>query len=165
MTLSIAKDRAFAQLFGKGSAPAKVPLVTYALFTTRDLATVACSFNLPPVVADWVSRNKDANLPDIVKDNPRTTAQLVVPTALQFFSTPIHVLALDFYNRQNTPTTPSYEKITLQLRAQFVAREYPASTLARMARILPAFGIGGIANMKLREGGARWLNRKFAGEE
>lgn len=158
VTLSILKDRTFARMYSARGAPPplRVPLITYSLFTARDLATVACSFNVPHLVADWIRSSDSDGIPEIVKRNPATAAQLLVPTTLQFLSTPVHLLALDFYNRQGTPT----EKVPLASRARFVAREYPVSTFARMMRILPAFGIGGILNRELRLAGNAWLEER-----
>lgn len=48
----------------------------------------------------------------------------------------------DLYNR------PVVDAAT---RASFVAKEYLKTTAARMARVLPAFGAGGVLNKKIRK--------------
>ena len=72
--------------------------------------------------------------------------------AVQFISTPLHLLGLDFYNNKQS-TTPK--------RMGFIAREYAKSTLARIGRIGPAFGVGGVGNAYLRNNlRARFLPEK-----
>ena len=72
---------------------------------------------------------------------------------MQLLSTPLHLHGLDLYNR-NTALSVN-EKIA------FVKREYLKTSLARMARILPAFGIGGVLNKKVRKEGIYLLNSKY----
>ncbi|KAI9024666.1 hypothetical protein DFJ74DRAFT_665761 [Hyaloraphidium curvatum] len=152
MSLSILKDKTFARLYGTpGALPARVPAMTYLLFTARDLATVACSFNAPPVLADYMRHSDDGRIPAILKRDPDTSAQLLVPTLLQFFSTPVHLLALDYYNRQPAAENP----VPFASRAGRVAAEYRVSTVARMARVGSSFGIGGVLNARLRAWGRR----------
>jgi hypothetical protein len=42
-----------------------------------------------------------------------------------------------------------------------VKREYVKTALARMARIFPAFGIGGVVNKYIRKSGKEWLQTQF----
>jgi hypothetical protein len=66
------------------------------------------------------------------------TAQLLSPAAIQFISTnPLHLLGLDLYNQSSNTNHRS--------------KEYLKSTMARIGRIGPAFGIGGICNKKFRD--------------
>jgi hypothetical protein len=60
---------------------------------------------------------------------------------MQFFSTPLHLYGLDLYNR---PTAQTAERLG------FIKGEYGKTVLARIARIGPAFGFGGIGNTYLR---------------
>jgi hypothetical protein len=62
--------------------------------------------------------------------------------AMQCLTTPFHLTALDMYNR---PDSSNIE------RAGFVKREYVKSVAARMGRIAPAFGFGGLGNAYLRK--------------
>ncbi|ETV98847.1 hypothetical protein H310_08348 [Aphanomyces invadans] len=136
MGLCIAKDREFARMFGV-IAPAKFPLVSVALFAVRDSMTVGASFVAPPVIASFIESNGFAN-----KSNSNSLAQMLCPAIVQLVSTPLHLLSLDLYNR-NVATTQS--------RVAFVSREYLKSTAARIGRIAPAFGFGGIGNKYFRE--------------
>jgi hypothetical protein len=136
MTLCVAKDRAFAQMFGV-IAPGSFPLASLGLFAIRDSLTVAASFNAPKVMAEKLE--KDA---DMESSKAKTVAQLVCPAAVQFVSTPLHLLGLDLYNTRG---------VSVATRARFVQREYMKSVLARIGRIGPAFGIGGVGNTYCRE--------------
>jgi hypothetical protein len=51
---------------------------------------------------------------------------------MQLFSTPLHLLGLDWYNRAEASKSE---------RASFMQKEYLISAAARMARIFPAFGM------------------------
>lgn len=52
---SIAKDQALTKIFGVVGASAKVPAASFALFTVRDLATMAAAFSLPSPMSSKVS--------------------------------------------------------------------------------------------------------------
>jgi hypothetical protein len=135
MSFCIYKDRAFAQMFGV-ITPSNFPLVSIGLFAIRDCLTIAASFNAPNIVADKLKKN------DFMEsENAMRTAQLLCPAVVQLVSCPLHLLALDFYNNKGA---------SIKSHAKFVQREYIKSTLARIGRIAPAFGIGGIGNRSVR---------------
>jgi hypothetical protein len=71
----------------------------------------------------------------------QSVAQFVAPAAIQFASTPLHLLGLDMYNRSG---------VTLSERWIMVKRAWLGSSLARIARIVPAFGVGGVVNTHVR---------------
>ncbi|OWY96350.1 putative mitochondrial protein [Phytophthora megakarya] len=135
MSLCIAKDRAFARMFGV-IAPAAFPLTSIGLFAVRDSMTCGASFNAPKVLAKKI---EDQGLME--KSGAMTFAQLICPAAVQFVSTPLHLLGLDLYNNKGRAMTQ---------RVSFVQREYVKSVLARVGRIGPAFGIGGVGNAYFR---------------
>lgn len=68
---------------------------------------------------------------------------MLAPAGIQIFSTPLHLWGLDLYNRPG---------VGWRDRAARVRRDWFASGLARMARIIPAFGIGGLVNQGVRTG-------------
>jgi hypothetical protein len=72
----------------------------------------------------------------------QSIAQFIAPAAVQVISTPMHLLGLDIYNRSG---------ITLSERFARVKRAWLGSTLARIARIVPAFGVGGVVNTTARQ--------------
>jgi hypothetical protein len=74
----------------------------------------------------------------------QTIAQLLAPAAVQIFSTPMHLLGLDLYNRNG-------KGINWGDRWQIVKKNWAVSAAARVCRIVPAFGVGGVVNAKLRK--------------
>ncbi|CAM9119771.1 unnamed protein product [Phaeothamnion confervicola] len=136
MTACIAKDRAFTRMFGT-TAPRGLPIATYALFTVRDAGTIAASFNLPEPASAGLQASFGVD-----KARADFAAQMLCPAAVQFFSTPLHLLGLDLYNNP---------KSSAAARAAFVAREYTKSVAARIGRIGPAFGVGGVGNTAFRK--------------
>lgn len=134
MTSVIAKDRAFARMFGVVK-PHPFPLSSIGLFAIRDSLTVVSCFHAPAVITDKL---RTSGLSEGVVS---MVAQVGAPIAVQIMSTPLHLLGLDLYNH------PVADRAA---RLQFIQREYYRSTLARIARIGPAFGIGGIGNASIR---------------
>lgn len=135
MSLCIAKDRAFARMFGV-IVPGSFPLASIGLFAMRDSLTCAASFNAPHVLAEKLQDN------NLMKLSSATTfAQVLCPAAVQFVSTPLHLLGLDLYNNKNQ---------SVAQRVALIQREFGKSLLARIGRIGPAFGIGGVGNAYFR---------------
>ena len=107
-----------------------------SLFAARDSLTILGSFNLPPLVAPELSTALS-----LTHGTALVLAQLLVPLAMQIISTPLHLLGCDLYN------APSREA---SARRAFILKKYSATLAARWARILPAFGICGVLNRRLR---------------
>ncbi|KAI0460101.1 hypothetical protein F5B21DRAFT_131319 [Xylaria acuta] len=149
--LCIYKDQVYAKLFGPGGPPRPVALPTYALFTLRDCLTIFASFNVPPLLGPAVSERLGAEMRSRISGE--TIAQFAAPAAVQLFSTPIHLLGLDVYNR---PTAAG--GVTWADRWVLVRKNWLISSAARICRIVPAFGLGGTVNTKVR----RNLMEKFA---
>lgn len=72
------------------------------------------------------------------------TAQFACPALMQFASTPMHLLGLDLYNRQPVGGLPWTERVAR------IRRDYVPSCFARMGKIVPAYGVGGVVNVRLR---------------
>merc|ERR1719198_1472525 len=144
MSSCIAKDYAFVRMFGSGT-PKPLSLSTLSLFTVRDSLTVLASFNLPEPASLYIQRTY--NYTPLTADN---LAQLSCPIAVQIFSTPLHLYGLDLYNRPQASFAD---------RIRMVADNYRGAAMARMMRILPAFGIGGIGNKYFRNIGRRYLEQ------
>ncbi|CCW72324.1 unnamed protein product [Phytomonas sp. Hart1] len=136
----------------------RIPYITRGLFCTRDFLTCAAAFTLAPMLADWITRYtyyhkrieglpKDAKLPEDegkvrLPMSISNTAQIATPAALQFVTTLLHITAIRY--RQTYPNF-DLKDLTQSLRATYLS-----STLMRICRIIPAFGIGGILNQKIR---------------
>lgn len=151
MSMGIYKDSQYARMFGASAgATSSIPKISFALFALRDSLTIFASFNLPTIIAPRL-----AELPPSVKssfsrilstDSGRlSTAQFLTPAAMQIFSTPIHLLGLDLFNRQG--------KLGFSERALQVTKNWAVCTFARMGRIVPAFGVGGVVNTRVRASG------------
>ncbi|KAG1443233.1 hypothetical protein G6F56_010750 [Rhizopus delemar] len=138
LTLCIYKDKVFAKLFSASPSNKALPKISYLLFALRDSLTIAASFNIPSYMANYLQTSKIVSDPRAAK----VTSQLVCPAAVQFVSTPIHLYALDLYNRPSA---------TMNMREVLIRKEYFKSALARIGRIGPAFGIGGVGNSFIRD--------------
>ncbi|KAJ3242317.1 hypothetical protein HDU81_005069 [Chytriomyces hyalinus] len=136
------KDKLLAHWCSLGPAR-PFPMGSYGLFGLRDSLTVAASFSLPPYLSNMLQSNTSMS-----KTSCDSISQLALPCMVQLISTPIHLLGLDYYNNPSA---------TVVQRAQVVRRDFIPSTLARMGRILPAFGFGGLVNNKTRTTLKRWI--------
>jgi len=144
VTLSVSKDSAYVKMFGK-SLPHAIPISSLLFFAKRDSMTVFSSFVLPDITSKYLVEKKISNK----IDTAYCFSQLMCPVSMQLFSTPLHLFGLDLYNRPN---------ISLTERFSFIKREYGRTAIARMSRILPAFGIGGIINRYTRVAGKEYLD-------
>ncbi|OTB13961.1 hypothetical protein K445DRAFT_368151 [Daldinia sp. EC12] len=143
--LCVYKDQVFVRMFGPGGPPRPVPLPSYALFTLRDCLTIFASFNVPPLLGPLLNERMGTSLRQKVSGT--TLAQFAAPAAVQLFSTPIHLLGLDLYNRPGTPgALVSWRDRWVQVR-----KNWTISAAARICRIVPAFGLGGTVNSKIRK--------------
>ncbi|KAI1079111.1 hypothetical protein F5B20DRAFT_179391 [Whalleya microplaca] len=143
--LCIYKDQVYVRMFGPavGGPPRPVPLPSFALFALRDCMTIFASFNVPPLLGPVLTERMGAELQRRVSGT--TVAQFAAPAAVQLLSTPIHLWGLDLYNR------PTASGVGWRDRWRLVRRNWAVSTTARIGRIVPAFGLGGTVNMKVRK--------------
>ncbi|KAJ3387322.1 hypothetical protein HDU84_000895 [Entophlyctis sp. JEL0112] len=137
--LTIWKDSLLTKWFGQGN-PRPVALRSYLCFGTRDSLTMAAAFTFPPMLSKKLQRE------GVSRRVSDVACQLMLPCLFQFVTTPVHLLGLDFYNRPNNADAGGRAG-----RFAAVAKEYLPSTFARMGRILPAFGFGGVINRNVRE--------------
>ncbi|KAI3322079.1 hypothetical protein HD806DRAFT_136311 [Xylariaceae sp. AK1471] len=143
--LCIYKDQVYVKMFGPGGPPRPVPLPSYALFALRDCLTIFASFNIPPLLGPVISERLGAEMRRRVSGE--TIAQFAAPAAVQLFSTPVHLLGLDMYNR---PAGAGAGAVSWADRWTLVRKNWLISSAARICRIVPAFGFGGTVNMKVR---------------
>lgn len=164
MSLCVYKDSRFARIFGAQQAPQpqqssgaaasqitnsaakafssaapSIPKKSYALFCLRDSLTIFASFNIPILIAP--------SIPDSIASTHSmkySMAQFACPALVQTVSTPMHLLGLDLYNRQ----PPGGLK--WQDRWGRIRRDWFVSCIARIGRIVPAYGVGGVVNVRLR---------------
>lgn len=150
ISMTLWKDQLLTRWFGIGPVR-PLPLVSYLLFSTRDAMTMTASFTLPPLMtAALTTETSDEAAAKKQKLILDLSTQLALPCAIQIISTPLHLLGLDFYNRPVPGTAGtkvgSVTKPTWAERGSKITSGYLPSTMARMARILPAFGVGGVLN-------------------
>lgn len=145
-TACVAKDSQFTRMFGV-KAPTALPISTYCLFLARDSCSMFASFTLPSVAADKLVGNFNMSYEKAIN-----ISQFSCPLAIQFVSTPLHLLGLNLYNAP---------KATPKERLLAIKRQYFSSALARCSRTLPAFSIGGILCRKFRLG----LREKYPAPE
>jgi hypothetical protein len=140
LSLCLYKDSRFARLFGAAtSSPRPIPGPSYALFAVRDCLTVFASFNVPPLIAPLMPLSEGMQK----HVSAASAAQFVAPAAVQLISTPLHLLGLDLYNRDGV--------VGWKDRMSKVRMDWLKSSFARMARIVPAFGVGGVVNTSVRK--------------
>jgi hypothetical protein len=151
MALVLRKDMVFARMFAASVAavtPVAVPFPrsSLALFAVRDAHTVLASFLLPPVIGAWLHEHGAV----ATRARGELLAQLAAPCVIQLVSTPFHILALDLFNR---PSGNKSEKKTVlgADRWAMIRQKYAVTVAARMGRILPAFGVGGVTNRHVRQ--------------
>ncbi|KZF25483.1 hypothetical protein L228DRAFT_244330 [Xylona heveae TC161] len=149
MGICLYKDSRFAQMFGSsggGGAARPVPPASIALFAIRDCLTIFASFNLPPKLAPLLPMTDE-----VEKVMSRATAaQFITPAACQLVSTPIHLLGLDLFNRPNGAGGLGAKALSWSQRWSKIRQDWLTSSIARMCRIVPAFGVGGVVNADLR---------------
>ena len=135
MNLALYKDSQFTKMFGIIS-PRPLPPASYALLALRDSLTIFASFNLPSKFAPMLPEAAENHFSRL------SIAQFITPALIQIVNTPLHLLGLDLYNRnRRTPIRDRLRKVRL---------DWPATSLARMCRVLPAFGVGGVVNNIMR---------------
>lgn len=139
---SLLKDKAYAKMFGTAGAASSIPMITYGLWATRDLMVVGSSFVIPELVGKKLEQDFGIN-----KDDALRVSQLSVPIATQFLVAPVQLLGLDFYNRPLSNI--GYAEAAIE-RTRFVASGFWSVAGARVARIFPAYSIGGVLNTKFR---------------
>lgn len=146
--LGVYKDQVYARMFGPvGQAVRRVPAASYALFTARDCITIFASFNVPVLLAPAVTACMGDELRRRLSG--QTLLQFAAPAAAQVLTTPFHLLGLDLYNRPRGATGPGLP--TWAERCAQVYKNWGISVLARLCRIIPAYGVGGVVNVKVRK--------------
>jgi len=148
MVTGVAKDAAFAKMFGAGGAkPPPVPRLSLGLFAFRDCLTIAAAFTLPPLLAQQLTSSGAVD-----EKRANDAAQLLSPIGMQCILTPIHLLALNVYNMPGVAASE---------RATAILTVLPGSTAARMGRFGAAYGIGGLLNTTLTKQGREAVARHY----
>lgn len=144
---SVYKETQFTRIYST-VVGGPLPLSSKMLFCGRDSLTILASFNLPGIISKKLQANFHVN--PTVAD---VGTQLTLPCVVQFASAPLYLLGSHLYN---VPTA------TTAQRSAFIWSKYLGTSLARVARIFPAFGVGGVANKFLRSESRKLLDRHQA---
>lgn len=138
------KDVLYTRMYGT-LANTKVPKLSLALYFGRDIITLCATFGTPDLLASHLlERGVNPIFANIMP-------QIAVPCAVQLVTTPMHLLAINLYNRP---------KSTIKDRFKFLRSEYLDNTAVKSLRVFIAFGIGGLANKRLRDYGYSLLDGK-----
>lgn len=140
---ALLKDQAYAKMFGTNATNTVVPKLSYAFWIARDFSVIGSSFILPDMVSGHVARAWD-----IDEKSAKSMSQLALPLVAQFVAGPLHYIGLDLYNRDLTGK--SWADACLD-RGVFLYRGIAPVIAARIARIAPGYGIGGVLNTNLRD--------------
>ena len=126
-------------------ALAKLPVPTFSrlMFATRDMLTCIAAFTIAPMVSDYLrERYRQDQLP--LRLSANDWGQIVTPAVLQMATTVVHITGIRYHRTQGN--------LSMGELAKSLKDNYVSATLLRVARIIPAFGIGGIFNRQTRYG-------------
>jgi hypothetical protein len=129
-TASLFKDRAFVRMFGMDMHT--VPFLSYALWISRDVATVGSSFVMPMYVSNWLQTHEVTWFDGMDQDTVNTWSQIGTPVVAQTVAGPLHSMGLDWYHRAHASWTS---------RLSYMISHWPSVVGARMLRILPGYGV------------------------
>jgi hypothetical protein len=141
---ALLKDQAYAKMFGSNSTALSVPRLSYACWIARDFAVIGSSFILPDLVSGYVARTWE-----IDERSAKSASQIALPVLTQFIAGPLHHLGLDLYNRNLSEKSWTDAAID---RSKSLYRGFVPVVVARIARIIPGYSIGGVLNTNLRDG-------------
>jgi hypothetical protein len=141
---SVVKDRAYARMFSASATQSTTsfPRATYAMWMMRDLSVIGSSFILPDIVSNQLVESYEMD-----RSRALHLCQLGLPVAAQLVAGPFHFLGLDLFNR-NLDHKSTAEAIVDRSRKLY--QGIGPVVAARMARIAPGYGIGGVLNTKWR---------------
>ena len=151
-TTTLMKDQAYAKMFGTIGSASRVPLISYGLWASRDCMVIGSSFILPEIVSDsFVKQGME-------KSKALTISQMACPVLTQAIAGPVQLLGLDFYNR---PLLHLSYAQAFKERVQLLGEKFFSIFGARVARIAPAYGIGGVGNTYFRNEWRKRIDKKY----
>jgi hypothetical protein len=126
------KDKEYSKIFN--SKNHIFPKCSYILFAIRDMITISSNFIFKNDCKNFLYNYMPNNTADFI-------ASLTLPIVAQTISTPLHILAIDIYQKPN---------IHFIDRIKNIKNPYKSVCLGRILRVIPAFCIGGFLNDMLR---------------
>mmetsp|Transcript_10138 Transcript_10138/g.23459 ORF Transcript_10138/g.23459 Transcript_10138/m.23459 type:complete len:321 (-) Transcript_10138:181-1143(-) len=133
------RDSVFARVFsGPEAAKKSTPMRTVSMFALRDSLTMLATFYGAPLASNYLKSERDWH-PEVAE----LSMALTIPAITQVLTAPIHIHAMDYFNRPGT--------LPFSERMDNIKSEFNKISFFRALRILPAFGIGSYSNNKFRE--------------
>lgn len=126
------KDKEFLNIY---NTTYKFKKISFFLFSIRDMLTIYSTFILKKDVNNKLLNYTTDNKADFL-------STLVTPIFIQIWTTPIHILSIDIYQRP---------KSNINERIKKIKNNYINVCLGRMLRVIPAFCLGGYINEKLKK--------------
>jgi hypothetical protein len=131
------KDREYARLtHHQQHYHQSFPKLSYGMFALRDGITILSSFVVKHNVSDYLQTEFGYS-----QFSAELIASFCVPMAAQIVSTPIHIYAIDIHR-------VPWDTFCNRLRTMTSC--YSSVCMGRMLRIIPAFGVGGYINDRLK---------------
>jgi hypothetical protein len=112
----------------------KFPLKSNFLLAIRDIITINACFIWKKDLINYLDRYITHNKSEII-------SSIILPSSIQIISTPIHILAIDIYEK---PYSNAIERL------KNIKNCYKSVLFGRILRAIPAFGIGSFINDMLR---------------
>jgi hypothetical protein len=112
----------------------KFPIQSNILLATRDMLTITSSFIWKKDIINYLDRYMMHSKSEII-------SSILLPSFIQIFSTPIHILAIDIYENPKSSFNERFDNIK---------KCYRTILSGRVMRAIPAFGVGGFINDMLR---------------
>lgn len=135
------KDPGLARIFktsAKTATPSNALRMTYFWWLTRDTAHILGASVLP----DYLEKKFH------LTHQQWQIAQLTCPLLTQLFTTPLHLLGVDYFNHYNKE---GIENIRITDRLNRVRRTYRGAVIVRMVRMWAPWSIGLVINRELRD--------------
>lgn len=126
------KDMVYSKLLNKHLVT--FPFRSNILLATRDMMTINAAFIWKKDLINYLDKYMMHNKSEFI-------ASILLPIAIQFFSTPIHILAIDMYEKPHA---------SVMERCKNIQACYRSILFGRIIRTIPAFGVGGFINDMLR---------------
>lgn len=126
------KDKEYSKLFNNKYNT--FPKISYGLFSIRDIITFYSCFIFKKDFMNYLSNYMPKNTADFM-------SSIIIPITAQTISTPLHIMAIDLYQRPI---------IDFKDRLKNIKNMYFTVCSGRIIRVIPAFCIGGFINDMLR---------------
>lgn len=110
---------------------------SYSLFAMRDMMTISSAFILKQDMNNYLENKFKKHNYHITHRQADFISSMTLPIITQLFSTPIHILSIDYLQKPD---------ITFKQRLLHIRNIYWNVCIGRMIRVIPAFCIGGFIN-------------------